>query len=268
MDPMKPFMFVALSTAVALAQPPAGAVVRFSTGGQTIEGQTVQFISAMSIGPVIAGAPYSADVVNESVQTLADGNRIVEKTTTKQYRDSQGRERKELGSMITISDPIARAQYTLHPKTMMAETMPAREATRQFFFLAFENQYKRAVTETAHVGVRALDRAAQEQDGAGPTTTTPLGISNIEGVQATGTRRVSIIPAGAVGNERPIEVVDENWTSPELGITVLTTHSDPRSGVTTYKLTNIQRSEPPRSLFEIPSGYQIFESGTTTRKEE
>ncbi len=48
--------------------------------------------------------------------------------------------------------------------------------------------------------------------------------------------------------------------SPDLGITVLSTHSDPRTGDTTYKQTNIQRSEPPRSLFEVPSDYRLIES--------
>jgi hypothetical protein len=33
--------------------------------------------------------------------------------------------------------------------------------------------------------------------------------------------------------------------------------SDPRSGETVYKLTNINRSEPAHSLFEVPADYSI-----------
>jgi hypothetical protein len=38
----------------------------------------------------VKGAPYSATINNESVQTLADGNRIVQTNTGTVYRDSQG----------------------------------------------------------------------------------------------------------------------------------------------------------------------------------
>lgn len=37
----------------------------------------------------------------------------------------------------------------------------------------------------------------------------------------------------------------------------MTRHADPRSGETVYRLTNIQRVEQVRSLFEMPTGYAI-----------
>ena len=43
----------------------------------------------------VKGAPYLAEVITESVQTLADGNRIVQRTTGRVYRDSDGRVRRE-----------------------------------------------------------------------------------------------------------------------------------------------------------------------------
>jgi len=39
----------------------------------------------------------------------------------------------------------------------------------------------------------------------------------------------------------------------------MTKHSDPRFGETTYRLTNINRSEPARELFELPAGYTVRE---------
>jgi hypothetical protein len=278
MEPMKPLIFVTLSAAFALAQAPAPApvagTIRLSTGGQAIEGRTVEFVSAMNVGPVISGAPYSAEAVNESVQTLADGNRIVDKQTTKQYRDSQGRERREIGPMIVISDPVAKLRYTLHTETKTAEKMPMEGAGNVFVFANRVGDFQRFENNvfTSHVTVAraTLVGKAGEEPAQEPVTT--LSTKNIEGLQANGTKTVRTIPAGAVGNERPIEVVDENYTSPELGVTILTTHSDPRSGVNTYKLTNIQRADPPRSLFEVPSDYQVMEPGRgrfeLNRKEE
>jgi len=34
---------------------------------------------------------------------------------------------------------------------------------------------------------------------------------------------------------------------------------DPRTGETTYRLTNLSRSEPDRSLFEVPADYTFRE---------
>src|SRR6185312_13453955 len=44
-------------------------------------------------GRTVKGAPYSADVVTESTHTLADGNHIRQSSTSKVYRDSEGRTR-------------------------------------------------------------------------------------------------------------------------------------------------------------------------------
>jgi hypothetical protein len=86
-----------------------------------------------------------------------------------------------------------------------------------------------------------------------------LGKQLIEGVEADGTRTTVTIPAGEIGNERPIDIVEERWYSPELQTLVLSKRTDPMSGDMTYRLTNINRNEPVRSLFEVPSDYKIKE---------
>ena len=57
-----------------------------------------------------------------------------------------------------------------------------------------------------------------------------LGSQMIEGVAAEGTRTTHTIPAGSMGNERPIEVTYERWHSKELQLDVLIKSVDPRSG--------------------------------------
>jgi hypothetical protein len=88
-----------------------------------------------------------------------------------------------------------------------------------------------------------------------------LGTQTIEGVAAEGTRVTFTIPAGKIGNDRPIVTVNERWYSPELQTVVLTKNSDPRMGETTYRLTNIDRSEPDPSLFQVPADYTVDEGG-------
>ena len=97
-------------------------------------------------------------------------------------------------------------------------------------------------------------------DGLPPDAPKPvredLGEQIIEGVKAQGHRTTVTIAAGKMGNERPLAIVSERWFSSELGVTVLSKHSDPRLGTTTYRLTGIDRREPPAALFEVPADYR------------
>jgi hypothetical protein len=232
---------------------------------------TAQFISGINVGPVTKNAPYSAEAVTESVQKLYDGNRIVEKSTTKVYRDSEGRERREEGSpmnAVFITDPVAKTSYTLYPET---KTASKTSGAKTFFFQASNSKsepfFVRSSGATVfngavHVlGTNAVSTPPNLTVTVGPEPGSgkveDLGTQVIEGVQAKGTRATTIIPAGQIGNDREIEVVDERWYSSDLQLTVMTRHSDPRVGENTYKLTNIQRIEQVRSLFEIPPNYTI-----------
>jgi hypothetical protein len=98
-------------------------------------------------------------------------------------------------------------------------------------------------------GKMALRRSAGE----------PLGKQMIEGVNAEGTRNVSTIETGAIGNDRPIPIIGESWYSDELQMMIMSKHSDPRTGDESFRLTNIRRDEPGAYLFQAPAGYQITE---------
>ena len=87
--------------------------------------------------------------------------------------------------------------------------------------------------------------------------TKQLGEKVIEGVRVIGTLTTTTIPAERIGNQFPIEIVSERWFSPELKVVIMSRRSDPRFGDTVYRLINIDRSEPPPSLFEIPAGFRI-----------
>lgn len=84
-----------------------------------------------------------------------------------------------------------------------------------------------------------------------------LGTKNLEGVDCNGTRRTITIPAGEVGNERPISIVTETWFAPSIDAVVESSTDDPRYGKTTYQLANVQLSEPARSLFEPPADFKV-----------
>ncbi|PYS98819.1 MAG: hypothetical protein DMF63_14620 [Acidobacteria bacterium] len=93
-------------------------------------------IAASSEG-TIKNAPFSAEAISESVQTLADGNRIVRSSSSKLYRNSEGQFRREmksgsggmLGSMytygqgVTLIDPVGGFRYSIDPNMKTTRQM-------------------------------------------------------------------------------------------------------------------------------------------------
>lgn len=343
---------------------PTGAV--WVAGAQSGGDNVFQFFSQeMSFdNRLVKGAPFSADIVSETIQTLSDGNRIVQRSEGHIYRDSQGRTRNERSfqvggsseqkQTINIFDPVANVSYILEPETRIARKMnfflrvapstapaftqttqanaeapkkitvsggvlqnsatkkvqppypqvakaagasgavqvqilvsetgevietnvisghlllrdAAVEAARQWQFRPTELQGKPVKVR----GVLTFNFTLANKENAAPveaarrvmkfsTNTEQLGKQMIEGVECEGTRAVTTIPTGAIGNERPIETVRESWFSPELKMIILTKQSDPRFGESNYRVTNISRAEPDGSLFEVPSDYTVKEGG-------
>jgi hypothetical protein len=207
---------------------------------------------------VVAGAPYSASAVTETVQTLADGNHIRHTTTSAIARDSQGRTRREqsmsglaslagnakLPTIVFIQDPVAKTHYVLEPDNKIARTTPAGAPPLSG---VPPGAYQMKVIAKAPVEGPEVKKES-------------LGSQVINGVRADGTRITRTIAAGAMGNENAIAVVTETWYSPELQAVVRSKSSDPRTGDTTFELQNIDRSEPVSTLFTVPADYTIQES--------
>ena len=123
-----------------------------------------------------------------------------------------------------------------------------------------EPRVEKSLTKPAAPSSPEEKRTVAAAESVKRTRTEPLGKQVIEGVEAEGTRVTRTIPAGEIGNTLPIYVVDENWYSRELHLPVMTRHHDPRSGETVFRLTNINRAEPARSLLEVPADYTMVEN--------
>jgi hypothetical protein len=87
-----------------------------------------------------------------------------------------------------------------------------------------------------------------------------LGEQVLEGLLVKGTRMTDTIPAGTIGNERPIDIVTERWYSEDIDAMVLQRFSDPRFGETTYRLVNVALGDPSPELFQVPQGYEITDA--------
>jgi TonB family protein len=305
---------------------------------------------------LVADAPFSADISSETIQTLADGTRIVQSFAGQIYRDSQGRTRNERAfrmggtsesiQTITIYDTVGGARYSLDPETRIAQKTdfpiirriplrhpsqsdsvspspavnegvllglaikkavppypPTAKAARasgtvsvqaiisetgdviEAAVIAGHPLLREAAIQAAHlwkfrpttlsgkpVKVRGIlqfnfklidEELSAAQDAKSATkfaiNTERFNNQLIEGVVCEGTRKLTTIPVGAIGNDRPIETVSETWYSPELSMIILSKRSDPRFGESTYRVTKIDRREPESALFQVPHDYTIKE---------
>jgi hypothetical protein len=286
---MKRILILVLATSCfALAQDNGSGSgnVTYRTAGQVTGAGPVTAVAFGAIagsGGVVAGAPYSATITNESVQTLADGTHITQSSSGTTARDSQGRTRQDAPfpalanlsaadapHLVFIQDPVAGAAYTLNLTDKTAWKGPVAPPGGPGSGMMVSTN-----TVFAHSGsgvpqlpdappAPAMFVQKRLAEAEGDVTTENLGSQTMEGVQVTGVRTTQTIAVGKIGNDRPISIVTEVWTSPELKTIILSKRNDPRMGEQTFKVTNIQRSEPDPSLFVVPSDFKITEGGPKT----
>ena len=266
------WLAVLIASGAAFAQQETNHVVVARTGA-------FGFPARMSAAAV-QGAPYTATITNESIQTLADGNRIVQTSTGTTARDSMGRTRQDaplptIGNMapadaphfVFLQDPVAQVSYTLNltDKTAMKGPSVSGMAAPELRQFSDHGTFGAEVTIRAEsIGAGpapqmvAIQKAALADEGQAQTE--DLGSKAMEGVNVTGTRVTRTIPAGQIGNDKPMSIVTEVWTSPDLKTVVYSKRSDPRMGDQTFKLTNIVRSEPDPTLFTVPADFKVVDA--------
>ena len=220
--------------------------------------RSAAFTSDLLAGPVVTDAPFSADATTTVTQILGDGTRIEQTTNARFYRDRAGRVRREQtilglgalnagGNMQTITidpDPGDGTAYTLDPMTRIARRVPRIAIPPGEHDVSHRcGNHSRA---GSHWRSAARRRGRKQPDRrvflarGSSTASRPSAADDFD------------YSDGAIGNDCPIEITDERWESPELRMLIYSRNSDPRTGVVEYRLTNINRSEPPADLFMIP----------------
>jgi hypothetical protein len=214
-------------------------------------------------GTAVKGAPYAADGITETTQTLGDGTHINRQETYSIYRDAEGRIRRESGDQVWISDPVAKVSYVLDTKQQTARKLAlSRNMTVNYGKTPTGPQTMLVQNGAIGGGGMAivLDRPVAD-DGDKATAeaarSEPLGKQKMEGVDVDGMRTTTVIPQGQIGNDRPLQMVHERWESAELHVTIFSKHTDPMMGERVERLTNVRRGEPDPALFQVPAGYAI-----------
>jgi TonB family protein len=205
------------------------------------EGRVTEWVYGERI-PAVRGLPFFAKVELETVSQLPDGTQITHKTYNLVARDSAGSTHNEMRNWITSEGG--------EPKVIRIELYNPVTSTRTDLF-----PWSRLARQWMVV---APGQATQAAGTAKPETTKEeLGTDTLEGLPVKGLRVTETYATGSLGNDRPLTMVTEYWYAAELRLNLLTKRTDPRYGVQTVRVTELERHEPDATLFAIGDEYKV-----------
>jgi hypothetical protein len=211
------------------------------------DGGTQQRVESVVILPR-PSAPFTAVVTTEWTRIMPDGSTGTVKNHRTVARDSLGRVFQERRYFSPDGErQMTRVSELDYQDPTLHQLMVCRPDSR----VCTVYRYDMPATVM-------LPKAGPLPNGMGTVTREELGRKTIDGVDVVGSREVTTLKAGFMGNEKPEPVVKEFWYSQRLGINVITKRFDPRaSAVQNFVVGNINQAEPDARMFEPPQGYRI-----------
>jgi hypothetical protein len=213
------------------------------------DGGTRQRVESVVILPM-TNAPFSAVVTTEWTRIMPDGSTGTIKNHRTVARDSLGRVFQERRYFSPDGDKqVTRLSELDYQDPTRHEMSVCRPDTRVCTVYRFD------APTTASV-----PKAGALANGMGSVTLEDLGRKTIDNVEVVGSREVTTLNAGVMGNEKPQPIVKEFWYSPQLQINVITKRFDPRaSAIQNFEVGNINLAEPDPKMFEPPVGYRMVQ---------
>jgi hypothetical protein len=206
---------------------------------------------------VLTGHPYSARRTITTTRALPDGTSAKSTRESLVWRDDQGRTREEQiqrsseGEIhtINITDPITRQHLSW---------IVGNRIEKEVFVTRILNPVQ-MVDHVPGSDLTPAQRAQAIAQKPNPNMTAErLGPAIINGVKATGLRTITVIPPGKEGNDHELKRFHEGWRSTEREeLIVRSIMEDPQTGTTDSELTEIDFSNPDKSLFAPPLGYRV-----------
>jgi len=254
-SPIEDIAMKALRIATLLAVCLAARAQTPSATAHVHDGGSVEMIQSISILP-LTGAPFTAIVHTEVINTLADGSTSIVKNRRIVARDSSGRIFQQRAFFLPNGDaaPRIRALQYQDPTTHELYDCIVAEKT------CYVTPYRRAAMASMPAGIGGLQACGcASQHGQGYSVQEEaLGQKTIEDVDVIGSREITTLPAGQFGNQKQEPIVKEFWYSPRIGLNVITKRFDPRSGSQNFVVDHISLDEPDPKTFEPPSDYRVI----------
>lgn len=223
-------------------------------GARSVGQTSVSFGDPKAPNVLTPGAPFQGERVTKTTMRLQDGSVLVREEHELLGRDADGRFFDESFQPtapgeaavhhFVVADPIAKQEVGWTEGSTTAFGSPLQPSTR--------------LNVAALLPDRRVETAQYPKDKS-TITTDDLGSKMIEGVVCTGTRTVTTLAAGAIGNSEPLQQSEEQWTANDLQIVMAETDTSPFSGTRTVAMISLKRTAPPADRFNLPQGVVVKE---------
>jgi hypothetical protein len=211
------------------------------------DGGTMQRLQSIDI-PSAANAPFSAVVTTDWTRIMPDGSTGTVKNHRTVARDSLGRVFQERRYFAPDGDK----------QTTRISEWDYQDPTRHEMCICRPETQVCTIYKYNGPATVNLPKAGPLANGKGTVTLENLGRKTIDNIDVVGSREVTTLNAGVMGNEKPEPVVKEFWYSPQLKINIITKRFDPRaSAMQDFVVGSISLAEPDAKLFEPPAGYRM-----------
>jgi hypothetical protein len=212
------------------------------------DGGTRETLTSIVITP-LPNAPFSATVQTEWTKYFADGTTQFTQNHRLIARDGLGRVFQQRATFGPKGSPIASQVW----RTELAEP-----STRT---IAYCDTRTRICELRPYVLPPVVPTLAARSSASpsGSFVIENLGSRTQNGLELIGTRETQTMNPVVTGTDRPLVVVKEFWYSRQLGLNVLTTRNDPRSGKEEFTVTDIRQGEPDAALFAMPADFRVVD---------
>jgi len=202
------------------------------------DGGTRETLTSIVVPP-LPNAPFSATVETEWTKYLADGSTQVTRNHRLIARDGLGRVFQERRTFVPKTSPIDSTVWRIdlaEPSTHTVAYCDTRGRTCEL------RPYVAPAATAPPIGAPAS-----------------LGSQILNGLELIGTRETQTLRWSTDSSSRPLVVVKEFWYSKQLGLNVLTTRDDPRSGKEVFTVKDIRQGEPDAALFALPADFRVVD---------
>lgn len=200
---------------------------------------------------IVTGQPVVVVEKTATMTPLADGTKITKATEELKWRDSQGRFRKEVTQVTDGNEVVFHRATIIDPVKNTLTILDLDRKIATVMYLPEKGPGK------LHPYVELNDKPLMGRPGV-QIKVEKLDGKSIAGVFAVGRRVTRTRPPGTIGNDKPIVSVSERWVSPDLKILLASSMDDPREQQM-RQVTQLDRTEPDASLFQVPSGFALKE---------
>jgi hypothetical protein len=210
----------------------------------------------ISIFPAITGQPFRAEVNARKTKTKPDGKQVTYESHGIVARDSEGRVLQERlpSPRVVLSDGVTSTTLSARVTDPGAKLeFRWDDITRMVFKMRPLEHQIRTTPEPLDACEREEGKTRTYPDGTTQRIES-LGERSIQGIPTRGCRVYALIPAQP--NVQSRTIVDDSWSSTEMGMSLLLVHHDPSGEDETIQLNNLVPGEPDSALFQPPADYK------------